>query len=290
MRKAMRIAAVTVLLLGTAVSAHADYGFGNPEETALRPYKGLWRGVKAFTYNIVKSLDVGNRKFPGLGVVELGRGTRYGAVELAYSTYMGMAGSRPKPVKAYSWPNEYIDSDWLLRNSADLAGGAIFWGHGTSFSTKAPAAIGTFTAQKVVDHSPVLSERERALYLEEKPQYAAQRDYLGKRAVKPREDGRIDFISRARRQHTVAPPMIPSTMGNRPVLTPPPGITPSPGVMPGGEIPEAVPPTPPVAISPAPPSIPSTGQPEIAPMPSEEVTPYPSGQPEVAAPVPTVVR
>lgn len=208
MHKAMRIATIAALLFATAVSAHADFGFGNPEEPALRPYKGLWRGVKALTYNLVKSLDTGNRKFPGLGVVELGRGTRYGAVELAYSTYMGMAGSRPAPVKSYSWPNEVLDSDWLLRNTADLAGGAVFWGHASGESNALGAAT-VFTAQKVVDHSPVLSEREKELYLTEKPQYAAQRDYLGKRAVKPREDGRVDFIARARRQHIVTAPVLP---------------------------------------------------------------------------------
>ncbi|MDX9971874.1 MAG: hypothetical protein RBU21_02680 [FCB group bacterium] len=209
MHKAMRIATIAALLFASAVSAHADFGFGNPEEPALRPYKGLWRGVKALTYNLVKSLDTGNRKFPGLGVVELGRGTRYGAVELAYSTYMGMAGSRPAPVKSYSWPNEVLDSDWLLRNTADLAGGAIFWGHGGSFESNAVGAAGVFTAQKVVDHSPVLSEREKELYLTEKPQYAAQRDYLGKRAIKPRENGRTDFIARARRQRIVTSPVLP---------------------------------------------------------------------------------
>lgn len=248
MRKMARTATVLALLMAGALSAQADFGFGNPEEPALRPYKGLWRGVKAFTYNVVKSLDVGNRKFPGLGVVELGRGVRYGTVELVSSTYKGMMGSRPKPVKAYSRPNEIIDSDPLLRNAADLAGGAIFWGHGGSFEANAPAAVGVFTAQKVVDNSPVLSERERALYLEEKPQYSAQREYLGRRAIERRDDGDVNFLRQARRQRVIVAPVLPGGV-QAPALPPPPAFemprVAPPAAAPGGVALPSAPPAPP---------------------------------------------
>src|SRR5690606_13039009 len=125
--KTARILTVTVLALCVAFTAVAESEFGNPEEPALRPYKGLWRGIKAFTFNVVRSIDYGNRKFPGLGMVEIGRGVRYGAIELASSTYTGMMGSRPRPTRDYGRLNEFIDSDMLLRNAANLAGGAVIW-------------------------------------------------------------------------------------------------------------------------------------------------------------------
>lgn len=221
-RKVVKSLVVLAMACTVAFSAVAESQFGNREETALRPYKGFWRGVKAFTYNVVKSLDKGNRKFPGLGVVELGRGVRYGTVELLSSTYMGMAGSRAKPYRAYSRPNEILDSDWLLRNTADTLGGAVFWGHGGTIESNLTGAAGVFTAQKVVDHSPVLSEREEALYLSEKPQYTAQRRYLGARMQFREETGDIDFIRRARRQTYV----VPRTTAPRVVTPPVPTVVP----------------------------------------------------------------
>jgi hypothetical protein len=216
-RKTARLLTVVVMACAVATVSVADQ-FGNPEEPALRPYRGMWRGIKAFTYNVVKALNEGNRKFPGLGIVEVGRGVRYGTVELASGTYMGMMGSRPKPVKYYSRPNEILDNDWLLRNTADTLGGAIFWGHWDA-ETNLAAAAGVFTAQKVVDHSPVLSEREKELYLRETPRYSAQRRYVPDR-VREREynDGDVDFIRRARRQQVYTPgrTAVPTTPPPRP--------------------------------------------------------------------------
>ena len=265
MHKAMRIAVITLLAVTAGMTAYADFGFGNREEPALRPYKGLWRGVKALTYNIVDSLNTGNRKFPGLGMVELGRGTRYGAIELGYSTYMGMAGSRPAPVKSRSWPNDYLDSDWLLRNSADLVGGAVFWGGAGSFRSKAEAAGDVFIAQKVVDHSPVLSPREKRLYLPESSRYAAQREYLGKRDVKPRKDGDIDFVARARRQGVPKGPILPPDIGRAPASAiPGEGAAPSSSLPPSNHL-----------VTP----VPSGG--EVISIPPRDITPMPPAPLEV---------
>jgi hypothetical protein len=213
-RKVAKSLVVLALAWTVAFAAVAESQFGNREETALRPYKGFWRGVKAFTFNVVKSLERGNRKFPGLGVVEVGRGVRYGTVELLSSTYMGMMGSRARHYKDYSRPNEILDSDWLLRNTADTLGGAVFWAHGGSWESNLVGAAGVFTAQKVVDHSPVLSEREAQLYLQEKPRYTAQRRYVGRRISIGEDEGDVDFVRRARRQEYVVP--------TRPVLVTPP--------------------------------------------------------------------
>lgn len=212
-QKLTRVLTVVAVGFGFACTSYADQ-FGNPEEPALRPYRGLWRGIQAFGYNVVKGLDQGNRKFPGLGVVEMGRGVRYGTVELVTSTLKGMAGSKPEPhYTEYQKPNEIIDSDMLLRTTANTLGEGIFWAHGGSAEANLWGAAGTFTAQKVVDRSPVLSDREKELYLQEVPRYTAQGRYLGRRVPRDeRTDGDVDFIKKARREHAVgAPAVVPST-------------------------------------------------------------------------------
>ncbi len=214
-QKLTRVLTVVAVGLSFACASYAQDQFGNPEEPALRPYRGLWRGIQAFGYNVVKGLDQGNRKFPGLGVVEMGRGVRYGTVELVTSTLKGMAGSKPEPhYTEYTKPNEIIDSDMLLRTTANTLGEGIFWAHGGSAEANLWGAAGTFTAQKVVDRSPVLSDREKELYLQEVPRYTAQGRYLGRRI--PRDERRvdedIDYIKRARRERpVVAPIAIPTT-------------------------------------------------------------------------------
>lgn len=283
MRKAARMLTVLAMVLGVGAATYAESEFGNREEPALRPYKGLWRGLKAFTYNVVKSVNEGNHKFPGLGVVEAGRGVRYGTIELLSSTYMGMAGSRPKPVTYYSRPNEIIDNDWLLRNAADLGGGAIFWAHGASAAENFGGAAAVFTLQKVVDHSPVLSEREQELYLKENPRYTAQREYIGERG-KIQTGGRINFLSRARKEQVILAPVVPS------VPMPPPGMEPVPG-LPGQIPPVGMPPAPglpnqvlpPATLPPVTVAPPAT----IAPLPPVNLAPERrTGAPAGLAPAP----
>lgn len=232
-QKMTRVLTVVALGLSFACTSLAEDQFGNPEEPALRPYTGLWRGIQAFSYNVVKGLDRGNRKFPGLGVVEMGRGVRYGTVELITSTAKGMAGSKPEPhYTEYQKPNEIIDSDMLLRTTANTLGEGIIWAHGGSWESNLWGAAGTFTAQKVVDHSPVLSDREKELYLQKVPRYTAQGRYLGRRVARDEKvDGDIDFIKKARRERPVVP-------GGSVVVPSSPPPLPSSAVAPAPEAPD----------------------------------------------------
>jgi hypothetical protein len=148
----------------------------NRAEPALQSVKTMWRGVKALGYHSLKSFHEGNQKVPVLGSIEVFRGFRRGTVELATSTYKGMAGCKPKPVDKVSKANELIESDTIVRNTADIAGTAIIL----------PIAGATviWGGQKVVDHK---DDIRRELKGEEKAEEdavaSAQQRYLGKRVV-----------------------------------------------------------------------------------------------------------
>jgi hypothetical protein len=126
----VRLVLVTMLLVGfgTAMAVPPAYTgqFGNPEEPALRPYKWLWRGVKALTYQTANAAKEGNLKTPILGSVETFRGFRKGIVEFDESVFRGMLGAVPPQAGnrdlEYRWllsANQFIESDALLRNVAD---------------------------------------------------------------------------------------------------------------------------------------------------------------------------
>lgn len=99
----------------------SHYGkLGNPEEPATRPYKALWRGLKALKYQTGHSFKSGNEKMPVVGTVEGFRGVRRGLIELGASTYRGMAGQYPAPVDELSWSNQKIEEDRRRAALADL--------------------------------------------------------------------------------------------------------------------------------------------------------------------------
>lgn len=102
--------------------------YGNPEEPAMRPYKSFWRGLKAFKYQQKATLDEGRQKAGAAGNVQVVRGVRRGLVEIAGSTYMGMAGSWPTPVEETHPANMYIEADRRRAALADwpVAAG-MFW-------------------------------------------------------------------------------------------------------------------------------------------------------------------
>ncbi len=95
--------------------------YGNPEEPATRPYKAMWRGLKAIPYQIRTSKHSGEAKVEAKwGRVEGFRGVRRGVVELGYSTWWGMAGTYPAPVDDFSSANQWIEHDRRLAALCDL--------------------------------------------------------------------------------------------------------------------------------------------------------------------------
>ena len=134
--------------------------FGNPEEPALRPIKGLIRGLKALVIQPVKALIDGNLKTPIIGSVEVFRGVRRGAVELHESVFMGMAGSLPKEPGELGAANKFIDNDALLKTVSDTATSAAIMAPGTPKGQWYPEWL-TFktgvmaTTQQAVDRVPL---------------------------------------------------------------------------------------------------------------------------------------
>ncbi|MCP4639471.1 MAG: hypothetical protein GY851_03520 [bacterium] len=113
--------AVTLMVATASFAIEPAYTgkLGNPEEPATRPYKAMWRGMKAMHYHTVKSFEEGNKKVPGWGSVEMFRGMRRGAVEFADSTYRGMAGEQAPPVKQECKVNKALDRDPVTRGISD---------------------------------------------------------------------------------------------------------------------------------------------------------------------------
>ncbi len=137
--KSTRVLMLSMLLLGTTWAAAVPPAYngplGNPEEPALRPYKWMWRGFKALSYQTANAAKEGNLKTPILGTVETFRGFRKGIVEFDESVFRGMMGAIPpqagNPDYRYDRllkANQYIENDALLRNVADYVATAYLVG------------------------------------------------------------------------------------------------------------------------------------------------------------------
>jgi len=153
--RALVLLVAGMLVAGSVYAVGPAYEgpMGNPEEPALRPYKWMWRGVKALAYHPVVALGSGNRKTPGLGMVDVFRGLRVGAVEFNESLVKGILCSEPPEAGDYKNignANAFLAEDVLFRNLADLGtAGAVF--------SSAAGAAAIWLGQKMVDHHPVHS-------------------------------------------------------------------------------------------------------------------------------------
>jgi hypothetical protein len=182
MKTVANLIVLAVLGLGSTgvYAAPQAQDWDKKEEPALRPYKAMWRGVKAIGYHAVRSFAEGNEKAPVVGSIEVFRGLRRGAVECVTSTWMGMAGSRPDNYRKLSKPNAVIENDILLRNAADVAATAAVFAIGGETASAVKSAGVLWVGQKAVDHSPLIPASD-----EERPQSRtkqAQERYIGKRA------------------------------------------------------------------------------------------------------------
>lgn len=170
------------------------------EEKALRPYKGLYRGIQAFARHTIKSLAEGNEKLPVFGSVEIFRGVRRGTVELASSTYMGMMGARPKPYDYYSKPNVIIDSDPLLYHAADFATPLAIGTLASGVRTGLQTAVVVKAGQQITDSKPFIPDAPEPIDLDKHRVAKAQSRYIGKRAdVNSKPDGSGNLLKLAKK-------------------------------------------------------------------------------------------
>jgi hypothetical protein len=195
---------ISVALAGTVSAAEQAQLDENQDwekhpEPALQVFKTTGRGVHALVYHSMESLKEGNERFPILGSVKIFEGFGKGLVELATSSYKGMAGSKPKPYDELSKANVVIDEDPLLRNTRQVAGTTVgTWGPGF-----APVAI-LYAGQKGADRFPLEEkENETPHRPPEKKRVTvpeAQRRYVGKRAEygKKIERGRGNLLKQLR--------------------------------------------------------------------------------------------
>lgn len=68
---------------------------GNPEEPALRPWKGMYQGVRALLNRQHEAFREGNAKLPVVGSVEVFRGGRRGVLDCVEITGRSVAGAVP---------------------------------------------------------------------------------------------------------------------------------------------------------------------------------------------------
>jgi hypothetical protein len=164
----------------------SHYGkYGNPEEPAMRPYKALWRGLKAFKYQVNNTVKEGERKAGTTGgQIQFFRGVRRGLVEIGASTYMGMAGSYPTPVEELHPANVAIEQDARTAALADIPSTVAIFGLLQTGSVGMVFGPGAVTvAQREVDrHAMTEEERDavaaaaRKTRLQNWPAAATERD------------------------------------------------------------------------------------------------------------------
>ena len=222
MKRMMQIATCTIvalLIAGTAYGVEPAYRgpFGNPEEPALRPYKWLWRGIKATAYHTVSALRAGNEDYPLFGTVYAAQGFRVGLTEFNRSLWRGMSGSLHihTDYRETGKVHEFIEQDMLLRNVADAVTAMYVTGllRGSAslrpeFITQSHQALSVnrtafenavviYGGQKGLDRTtPVHQWKPVKEWEETNPVRRAQERYIGQRANvnNMRAEGRGNFL------------------------------------------------------------------------------------------------
>ena len=133
-RTKLVLTVVAIAFLGAGISYAIPPAYtgplGNPEEPALRPYKWLWHGTKAFAYHPVASFRDGNLRTPGLGSADFFIGLRRGSVEMDEAIFRGLVFAEPPKRDAYKQigaANRYIEHNPVLCNVADFIAANYFF-------------------------------------------------------------------------------------------------------------------------------------------------------------------
>lgn len=176
------LAALVAPLAAVAVPASYEGPYGNPEEPALRPYKWMWRGVKALFYQTGYGFKHGNMRTPVLGTAETFRGLRKGTFELGESVYRGLSFAAVPPKGQYKETmrlNAMVDKEKASSNISDLV-----------FSVYA------FPVLKFVDRYPAENE-DRVKVREERARATRAAQDQAEAARKPE----MDPVERAQREY-----------------------------------------------------------------------------------------
>ena len=184
--KRVWIALVTMTLIAGTFTAAAAVKpayvgvYGNPEEPALRPYKWMWRGFKAFWYQTGINFRNGNLHTPVIGSTHALRGARMGTFEILESTFKGAVFAPVPPKGDFRKTrsiNNRLSEDKGLSELSDFA-----------FSWFAYPVI------KLVDKYPVHDDQEVQEMLQRRDEVQAAR-----RAGRTPEDGTA--VERAQRRY-----------------------------------------------------------------------------------------
>lgn len=161
----MRKTLTLLLLLAAAFPAASEViesaytgQFGYAEETALRPYKWIWSGVKSLVWQTRDSFVRGNMNTPVLGTVETFRGLRRGTFELGEQTFNGCIYKQVPQAKRHEEKgtvNNVVERDLLLRNVSDAMACGLYY------------RVAVWPAMKVVDYCPVESDEKVQMRLDD---------------------------------------------------------------------------------------------------------------------------
>ena len=133
-RMKLVLTVVAVAFLGAGISYAIPPAYtgplGNPEEPALRPYKWLWHGTKAFVYHPAASFKDGNLRTPVFGSADFFIGLRRGSVEMDEAIVRGILFTEVPKRDAYKQlgvANRYIEQNPVLCNVADFIAANYFF-------------------------------------------------------------------------------------------------------------------------------------------------------------------